>query len=54
VFNQVDPSHYELETDMPTAKGARTSLFVPEQNRLYLAVPLRGEQQAEIRVYGAN
>ena len=34
-----------------TAAGARTSLYVPEQNRLYLAVPHRGSQRAEIRVY---
>ena len=34
-----------------TAEGARTSLFVPEQRRLYLAVPHRGTQHAEIRIY---
>jgi DNA-binding beta-propeller fold protein YncE len=36
---------------LPTAAGARTSLFVPDQDRLYLAVPHRGNQRAEIRVY---
>jgi DNA-binding beta-propeller fold protein YncE len=34
-----------------TAAGARTSLFVPDQNRLFLAVPHRGSQRAEIRVF---
>ncbi len=34
-----------------TAEGARTSLFAPEQNRLYVAVPHRGTQPAEILVY---
>ncbi len=34
-----------------TAAGARTSLFVPEQDRLYLAVPHRGAQAAALRVY---
>jgi DNA-binding beta-propeller fold protein YncE len=34
-----------------TPAGARTSLFVPGQGRLYLAVPHRGAQRAEIRVY---
>jgi DNA-binding beta-propeller fold protein YncE len=34
-----------------SAGGARTSLFVPEQGRLYLAVPHRGAQHAEIRAY---
>ena len=37
-----------------TAAGARTSLFVPEQSRLYLAVPHRGTQKAEIRIYEAR
>jgi DNA-binding beta-propeller fold protein YncE len=39
---------------LPTAAGARTSLYVAEQNRLYLAVPHRGSQKAEIRVYEAR
>jgi DNA-binding beta-propeller fold protein YncE len=39
---------------MPTASGARTSLFVPDQGRLYLAVPHRGSQRAEIRVFEAR
>jgi DNA-binding beta-propeller fold protein YncE len=34
-----------------TAAGARTVLFAPEQGRLYLAVPHRGAQRAEIRVF---
>ena len=34
-----------------TAAGARTSLFVPERSQLYLAVPHRGSQKAEVRVY---
>jgi len=37
-----------------TAAGARTSLFVADQSRLYLAVPHRGSQKAEIRVYEAR
>jgi DNA-binding beta-propeller fold protein YncE len=36
---------------MSTAAGARTSLFVPDQSRLYLAVPHRENQKAQIRVY---
>jgi hypothetical protein len=37
-----------------TASGARTGLFVPAEGRLYLAVPHRGGQRAEIRVYAAS
>ena len=36
---------------LDTAAGARTSLFVPEQDRLYVAAPHRGEQQAAILVF---
>lgn len=36
---------------LSTAAGARTSLFVADQGQLYLAVPRRGSQKAEIRVY---
>jgi len=36
---------------LTSAQGARTSLFIPERSRLYLAVPHRGAQQAAIRDY---
>jgi DNA-binding beta-propeller fold protein YncE len=39
---------------VPTAAGARTSLYVADQNRLYVAVPHRGNQKAEIRVFEAH
>jgi len=39
---------------IPTAEGARTSLFVGERSRLFLAVPHRGNQKAEIRVFEAR
>jgi len=37
-----------------TASGARTSLFAAQHGRLYLAVPHRGNQNAQIRVYEAQ
>jgi YVTN family beta-propeller protein len=36
---------------VPTAGGARTGLWVAAQNRLYVAVPARGSQRAEVRVF---
>src|SRR5262245_31709451 len=39
VVKQVDPDHYELSNRIPTVKGARTSLFDSETDRLYLVVP---------------
>jgi len=51
VVKQVDADHYQGLATIPTASGARTSLFVPELKRLYLAVPSREGSAAEIRVY---
>ncbi|TMQ64923.1 MAG: hypothetical protein E6K79_06145 [Candidatus Eisenbacteria bacterium] len=36
---------------VPTAPGARTALFVPERQRLFVAVPHHASQQSEIRVF---
>ena len=54
IFQQDDADHYRAMTKIPTAMGARTSLFVPELSRFYLAVPHRGTQRAEVRVYEAQ
>jgi len=51
VFKQKDQSHFDRIDHLTTYAGARTSLFVPELKRLYLAVPKSGAKQAEIRVY---
>ena len=51
VLDENDLLPYNVTDKIPAASGARTSLFVPELNRLYLAVPYRGHQQAEVRVY---
>jgi DNA-binding beta-propeller fold protein YncE len=47
----VDGSAYRRLARVATAGGARTSLFVPELDRLLLAVPARGETPAGIWVY---
>src|SRR5437016_10915203 len=54
MIDQTDPSNYKAVTKIDTADGARTGLFVPERNILFIAVPHRGSQQAEIRVYGVE
>jgi DNA-binding beta-propeller fold protein YncE len=51
VIGQRDSDHFEPVAKIPTSAGARTSFFVPELKRLYLAVPHRGNQKAELRVY---
>jgi DNA-binding beta-propeller fold protein YncE len=54
VFQEQDANRFARLAHVATAAGARTSLFVPEQARLYLAVPHRGSQKAEIRIYEAR
>src|SRR5215211_4408887 len=50
-FEQTGPDNYSLIDKVDTAEGARTSLFVPESGTLYVAVPHRGSQQAEVRAF---
>jgi len=54
VFQSDGANRFTRRGRVPTAAGARTSLFVPELNRLFLAVPHRGSQRAEIRIYEAR
>jgi len=51
IFEQKNANQYQRMARISTAAGARTGLFVPELNRLFVAVPHRGRQQAEIRAY---
>ncbi len=51
IIEQTDPSNYKAVTKIDTADGARTGLFVPERDTLFVAVPHRGSQHAEIRAY---
>jgi hypothetical protein len=54
IIQQDDADHYTTLAKIPTAKGARTSLFVPEQRCLYLAIPQHGQQSAQVRIYAVN
>jgi DNA-binding beta-propeller fold protein YncE len=51
IFQQSDGDRYRSVGKIPTAAGARTCLFVPQEKRLYLAVPRNGTRQAGIWVY---
>ena len=54
IIQSEDGNRFARIARVTTAAGARTSLFVPELNRLYLAVPHRGSQKAEVRVFEAR
>jgi DNA-binding beta-propeller fold protein YncE len=48
VFEQQDADHYARVVDVPTGFRARTSLLVPELNRLYIAVSGKGKADAKL------
>ena len=51
IDEQTDANNYTRSGPIETASGARTGLFVPELDTLFVAVPQRGSRSAEIRVY---
>jgi hypothetical protein len=51
IIDQTNPNTYTASTKVDTAEGARTGLFVPERDTLFVAVPHRGSQKTEIRAY---
>src|SRR5882724_4242211 len=51
IIEQADPNNYKALAKIDTASGARTGLFVAERDTLFVAVPHRGSQAAEIRCY---
>jgi hypothetical protein len=54
-FQMTDLEHYRLLSKVPTAIGAKTAGYYGKQgkgfDRFYLAVPTRGGQSAEVRIY---
>lgn len=51
VFTQQDPDHYTEAARVITVKGARTSFFSPDLDRLFLAVRRQGSQPAAIQAF---
>jgi len=51
IIEQTDANTYKAFAKVDTANGARTGFFVPERDNLFIAVPHRGSQAAEIRCY---
>jgi DNA-binding beta-propeller fold protein YncE len=54
VIEQGDANTYKSYTTIETSSGARTGFFAPEQDALFVAVPQRDPQSAEIRRYQAE
>jgi hypothetical protein len=54
VFQQADSVTYNRMDTVSTFPGARSSLLVPQAQRLYVAVPHRGAQRSEIMVFATQ
>jgi DNA-binding beta-propeller fold protein YncE len=54
VIEQSGVGDYRRVGEVRTAPGARTGLFAPERDALYVAVPARATSPAEIRVYATR
>src|SRR5437762_1032531 len=51
IIEQTNANTYKGSGKIDTANGARTGLFVPERDTMFVAVPHRGSQKAEVRAY---
>jgi hypothetical protein len=54
VFEQKDADHYDRIARYPTPSGSQTGLFVPEWEKLFVAVRAESGQSAEVRMYQAH
>jgi len=54
VYEQTDPDHYQQIGKIQGAIGARTGVWYAKRDRLYVAVPGRANQGAEIWVFEAQ
>jgi DNA-binding beta-propeller fold protein YncE len=54
VVRQESADRYTRESSTMTAARARTGLFVPERDRLYVAAPAEGSSPARVLVYHVN
>jgi sugar lactone lactonase YvrE len=54
VLAQSGDGRFTREAVLETSQGARTGLFVPELNRLFVAAPARGTSPARLLLYDAR
>jgi hypothetical protein len=54
VFQQNDPDHYELIGNVPSGIGVRTGYFYTKRDRLYVGVPAKGNDTAQVYTYEAE
>jgi DNA-binding beta-propeller fold protein YncE len=53
-IKEEDSDHYREIGRLATGPGAKTSLFVPQFNSIYVAVPAQGNQPAVLKIFQAS
>jgi DNA-binding beta-propeller fold protein YncE len=51
IFSQINPDSYTLKEKVPTHRGARTSILIPELNKLIVAVPASLSTHASLLIF---
>ncbi len=54
VFQQNDPDHYSEVARVPSGIGIRTGYFFAKRDRLYVGVPAKGNEPAQVWTYEAE
>ena len=54
VIQQIDPDHYGLVANVPSSVGIRTGYFFARRDRLYIGVPAKGTEPAQVWTYEAE
>lgn len=54
VYKETSPDHYERLGKVPSGAGAKTGLWSPELERLFVAVPAQGASAGKVYVYQAQ
>ncbi|HET6931486.1 MAG TPA: YncE family protein [Candidatus Acidoferrum sp.] len=54
VIQQKDPDHYELVANVPSGIGIRTGFFYSKRDRLYVGVPAKGNEPAQVWTFEAE
>jgi hypothetical protein len=54
VVQQKDPNHYELIENVPSGVSVKTGYFYAARDRLYVGVPAKGNEPAQVWTYEAE
>ena len=54
MVQQADPNHYVVVSNIPSTIGAKTGVFYEKRDRMYVGVPAKGNDPAQVWTYEAE